>query len=176
MYVHGRKRGCPRLRDSKFKVGPRAIDGRPTWHVPVHYFPLKNYNPYNADTFAVIRHPVDRAVSEYEYNPWCRSKQKSQRSDSCKNMTNFILNATNPKQAKNCSFPDQYFHWISQGDFIVGPFETRTVDYILQIEEMSPYFEKLVTAFGLPHLLILLSLFCPARSEETLPLSIVCSL
>jgi hypothetical protein len=74
-------RGCPRFEDEKFRFGPPKQERLVPlwwhflvafWHVPVHYFPLlnllNNYNPYTtADTFAVIRHPVDRAVSEYHY-------------------------------------------------------------------------------------------------------------
>jgi hypothetical protein len=67
-------------------------------------------------------------------------------------MTEYNLEGLNPKEAKNFYFPRNAYHWISQRDFIVGPFETRTVDYILQMEDMSPYFEQLVTAFGLPQL------------------------
>jgi hypothetical protein len=81
-------------------------------------------------------------------------------------MTDFILNAMNPEQAQNFVFPRDDYHWISQHDFIVGPFETRTVDYILQMEEMSPHFEKLVTAFGLPHL------YWPTARENAAPSSL----
>jgi hypothetical protein len=144
--------GCSRVTDAKYRFGQPRKNLAPYWHVPVHYFPLENYNPYHADTFAVIRHPVDRAVSEYHYRCTRGWEQRPARKRQCKNMSSFILNAANPKEAKNFVFPREGFHWISQSDFIVGPFETRTVDYILQMEEMSPYFEKLVTAFGLPHL------------------------
>ncbi len=64
MFMDGTK-GCPRVTDSKYRFGRPGKELAPYWHVPVHYFPLDNYNPYHADTFAVIRHPVDRAVSEY---------------------------------------------------------------------------------------------------------------
>jgi hypothetical protein len=145
MFLDGAS-GCPTVTDSKYRFGRPLRTLPPYWHVPVHYFPLHSYNPYDADTFAVIRHPVDRAVSEYHY--LC-SRDKRQL---CKNMTNFILTGVDPKEAKNFVFPRTTYHWISQRDFIVGPFETRTVDHILQMEDMSPHFEQLVTAFGLSHL------------------------
>jgi hypothetical protein len=144
MFLDG-KNGCPRVKDEKFRFSQPNRFHPAYWHVPVHYFPLHNYNPYDADTFTVIRHPVDRAVSEYHFE--CRAKKPL-----CNNMTDFILTGLNPKDAKNFVFPRADYHWISQRDFIVGPFETRTVDYILQMEEMSPYFEQVVAAFGLPHL------------------------
>jgi hypothetical protein len=144
-------RGCTWRRDAKFRFGRPLRTLPPYWHVPVHYFPLYNYNPYDADTFAVIRHPVDRAISEYHY-VCSRGKRRQRGKELCKNMTNFILTGLDPENAKNFVFPRADYHWISQRDFIVGPFETRTVDHILQMEDMSPHFEQLVTAFGLPHL------------------------
>jgi hypothetical protein len=152
MFLNGTQ-GCSMAKDTKLRFGPPNKNSPPLWHVPVHYFPIHNYNPYTtADTFAVIRHPVDRAVSEYHYmctRGWLRRKDRLRQ---CTDMTNFILNAINPKKAKTFTFPRDGYHWISQRDFIVGPFETRTVDHILQMEEMSPNFEQLVTAFGLSHL------------------------
>jgi hypothetical protein len=144
--------GCSSVKDEKLRFVPSANPPPPYWHIPVHYFPLHDYNPYHADTFAIIRHPVDRAVSEYHYictRGWLRSKG---RLNQCKNMTNFILDAMNPMKAKNFYFPRDGYHWISQYDLIVGPFETRTVDHILQMEDMSPHFERMATAYGLPHL------------------------
>jgi hypothetical protein len=66
MFVNGAS-GCPMSRDARYSFGRPNITQPSYWHVPVHYFPLHGYNPYDADTFAVIRHPVDRAVSEYHY-------------------------------------------------------------------------------------------------------------
>jgi hypothetical protein len=150
MFLDG-LRGCPWRTDPKYRFGRPMETLLPYWHIPVHYFPLNNYNPYDADTFAVIRHPVDRAISEYRYT--CTRGTPSQRGmELCKNETNFILIGLNPKEAKNFVYPRADYHWISQRDFIVGPFETRTVDHILQMEDMSPHFEQLVTAFGLSHL------------------------
>ena len=153
MFLNGAS-GCPRRTDAKYRFGRPTKTLPPYWHVPVHYFPLYNYNPYDADTFAVIRHPVDRAVSEYQYV--CvredHPRKKGDEKQLCKNMTNFILTGLDPKEAKNFVYPRADYHWISQRDFIVGPFETRTVDHILQMEDMSPHFEHLVTAFRLSHL------------------------
>jgi hypothetical protein len=150
MFVNGTQ-GCPMLRDAKYRFG-RPDNPLPCyWHVPVHYFPLFNYNPYDADTFAVIRHPVDRAISEY-HHVCRRARLIPNKRQLCKNMKRFILKGLDPKEAKNFVFPRAQYHWISQRDFIVGPFETRTVDHILQMEDMSPHFEQLVTAFGLSHL------------------------
>jgi hypothetical protein len=148
MFVDGAS-GCPTLGDARYSFGQPGKTMRSYWHVPVHYFPLFDYNPYDADTFAVIRHPIDRAVSEYHYI-CSRGLPGTRRL--CNDMERFILKGLNPKEAKNFVYPRAQYHWISQHDFIVGPFETRTVDHILQMEDMSPYFEQLVTAFGLRHL------------------------
>jgi hypothetical protein len=150
MFLDG-LRGCPWRRDAKYRFGRPLQTLPPYWHIPVHYFPLYNYNPYDADTFAVIRHPVDRAVSEYYYT-CTRGTPRQRGKELCKNMTNFILTGLDPKEAKNFVYPRADFHWISQHDFIVGPFETRTVDHIMQMEDMSPHFEQLAAAFGLSHL------------------------
>jgi hypothetical protein len=83
--------------------------------------PLGNCNPYQADMFAAIRHPVDQPVSEYHYRCTRGSERGADRKHQCKNVTSFILNAANPKQANNFDFPRDGFHWISQRDFIVGP-------------------------------------------------------
>jgi hypothetical protein len=153
MFLDG-ARSCPRVKEAKNRFGRSKQQLRPYWHIPVHYFPVHNFNPYNAETFAVIRHPVDRAVSEYHY--MCTREAAGLRKHAkkrCTNMTDFILNRLDRKNAKNFDLPFGIsYHWISQRDFIVGPFETRTVDYILQMEEMSPSFERLATAFGLPEL------------------------
>jgi hypothetical protein len=67
-------------------------------------------------------------------------------------MTKFILDGLDPNEAKNFVFPRAEYHWISLHDFVIGPFETHKVDHSLQMEDISPYFEQLVTAFGLSHL------------------------
>jgi hypothetical protein len=45
-------------------------------------------------------------------------------------LASFILTWTRSKGSKNFVYPRADYHWISQSDFIVGPFETRTVDHL----------------------------------------------
>jgi hypothetical protein len=154
MFLDG-VRGCPLVNEAKNRFGlPTKEPLAPYWHIPVHYSPIHNFNPYNAaETFAVIRHPVDRAVSEYQYMCTRDIGLREHAKKRCTNMTDFILNRLDRKNANNFEPPfGTFFHWISQRDFIVGPFGTRTVDYILPMEGMSPSFERLATAFGLPEL------------------------
>jgi hypothetical protein len=108
MFLSGAS-GCPVVRDAKNRFG-RAKNSLPSyWHVPVHYFALHSYNPYDADTFAVIRHPVDRVVSEYQYV--CRRvdhpRKKASEKRLCKNMTSFIESGLNPKETKNFAFQEK---------------------------------------------------------------------
>jgi hypothetical protein len=58
----------------------------------------QRFNPYHADTFAVIRHPVDRAVSEYQAT-LVNEGGFTAVHDSAKNMTK-VSDVMNPKKRK----------------------------------------------------------------------------
>ncbi len=64
MFLDGTQ-GCSSVKDAKYRFG-RPMETLPPyvyWHVPVVYY--FNLDPNHAATFAVIRHPVDRAAGEY---------------------------------------------------------------------------------------------------------------
>ncbi|GKY91184.1 hypothetical protein MPSEU_000091100 [Mayamaea pseudoterrestris] len=148
------------------------------WHLPRFLFPACNIDPYqNAETFAVVREPYDRMVSEFYYI--CTLKVFDWRPDQCKRqklheekyMNKWLQRKLEPKaahggddelfeqqlQQKKTVHPAlQYLsdngHFTPQYEFIVGPNQVRYVDFVLTLENVADTFTELMSAFGLDKL------------------------
>ena len=139
----------------------------PDWHLPSHVFPLlKAANPYShSDLFVVIRPPLERIVSQYYW--YCievhrgvvSSKQRyrycppAAAADSSKREAAMIRYIRERLLAKSSRrnlidfYVQEHGHWIPQYDFIVGPLQTRYVDHVLQLSNMSVEYPRLGQAY-----------------------------
>jgi hypothetical protein len=128
------------------------------WHLPTQLFPLANINPYqDAELFAVIRDPYDRAVSEFYYI--CTLKVFDWRPDQCQREHLFEKGYMNQwlrdKMEDRESIPALTYltdngHFTPQYEFIFGPNDVRMVDHVLRLgDTLSVEFSHLMEAFSL---------------------------
>lgn len=108
------------------------------WHTPLQYF---ESNPLqDADTFAVIRNPYDRYISEY-YCKWgSRGGPKKNKNDP--DVMNRYLQQRIPEEFKAA-------HWIPQHYFIYDENGQRLVDHILHFENLHEEFAALMKAYDM---------------------------
>jgi hypothetical protein len=166
LFRHKPKRDiCPYPKQSKDWPGHSGW-----WHLPQWFFPIRTHDslidPYqNAESFAVVREPYDRMISEFYYI--CTLRIFDWRPDQCQReslndkeyMNDWLqqkLKAPAPDQPAGIVNWDYYMsdngHFTPQYDFIVGPNEVRYVDHVLRLEDMTDGFTELMAAYGLDDL------------------------
>jgi hypothetical protein len=130
------------------------------WHLPTYVFPLAESDPYqHAEVFGVIRDPYERMVSEFYYI--CTLKVKDWRPDQCNRsklhestyMNQWLMRKMHDRETKTAAgYLLDNGHFTPQFEYIVGPHETRYVDYILRLDDtLNPQFAHLMQVFGLGH-------------------------
>ena len=146
------------------------------WHLPLFFFPLCNIHPYqHAETFAVIREPYDRMVSEFYYictlkvfdwrpdqchnrtqlnqpnymNQWLRDKLLQMGRATSMTETSDTAGTTTTAAAAAMMYLQDNGHFTPQYDFIVGPNQVRYVDHVLRLESLNDGFVELNKAYGL---------------------------
>jgi hypothetical protein len=129
------------------------------WHLPTQLFPLAHINPYqDAELFAVIRDPFDRAVSEFHYI--CTLKVFDWRPDQCQRkrlfekdyMNQWLRDKLEDRETDDpaLAYLTDNGHFTPQYEFIFGPNDVRMVDHVLRLDDtLSVEFSRLMEAFSL---------------------------
>jgi hypothetical protein len=148
------------------------------WHLPTQLFPLANIDPYkDAERFAVIRDPYDRAVSEFYYI--CTLKVFDWRPDQCQRERlsdkDYMNQWLRDKMEASEEIPALTYltdngHFTPQYEFIFGPHDVRMVDHVLRLgDTLSSEFSHLMEAFSLDQVQLgrLNALGAEARDSDT---------
>jgi hypothetical protein len=115
-------------------------------------------NPYDdAELFAVVRDPYERAVSEFYYI--CTLKILDWRPDQCDRTKLFDVSYMNSWLREKMNDREQHSalaylsdngHFTPQYQFVVGPHDVRMVDYVLHLDDnLEDHFDLLMRAFRL---------------------------
>lgn len=125
------------------------------WHLPRWVFPIAGADPYhNHDLFAVIRNPYDRMVSEFYYVcglrdvPWRPNPCDTSQINNATYMNEWIYDKVTKARHDAHYFLEDNGHFVSQYEFLFGPFEVRMMDHVLVLEDMQ--FDKLMEHYQLP--------------------------
>ena len=137
------------------------------WHAPPKVInallvpPKYEYNPYSdADLFAVVRNPYDRAISEY-YCPFFGMKN-AKTNDDVVIMNKWIQNMIKELETE----PIRYYfnspqtrkyashkHFLNQVEYIYdNNGETELIQNVIHFEDLSQEFSDLMTRYNLDHL------------------------
>jgi len=109
------------------------------WHTPPHWF---KENPLaGSKTFAVIRNPYDRVVSEY-YSKWGGYYEVAGCDNNPKVMNDWIQEKAKTYVSSNGHFlPQHYYVYNTKGE--------KVVDHILRFENLDEDFSKLMKKYSL---------------------------
>lgn len=132
----GEKRVC------KFEGGGRCN----IWHVPPNAEPLLQRSYDTCDTFCIVRHPVDRLVSEWQFRTHTRG------CGSVKEFRSYLAErfeiARKQPFASDC-------HLTPQTDFVLARradtgWPTRQCRHVLRFEHLQEDFRRLMESYRLP--------------------------
>lgn len=107
------------------------------WHTPLQYF--VNHPFPNASTFAVVRNPYDRYISEY-YCPWGGAHVPPENKDDPKVMNDYMQRRI-PNESQQ--------HWLPQHYYIYDDNGKQIVDHVLKFENLDQEFAELMAQYQL---------------------------
>ena len=116
------------------------------WHIPHHWF---HPDPFGAsDTFAVVRNPYDRIVSEY-YCPWAgfKPKQHPELHHDPTNMNEWIVARLN-RTRQGCD------HFLAQHYYIFNETGAQVTTHVLHYETLAEEFPILMAAYNLSQVVL----------------------
>mmetsp|Transcript_70104 Transcript_70104/g.194941 ORF Transcript_70104/g.194941 Transcript_70104/m.194941 type:complete len:356 (+) Transcript_70104:26-1093(+) len=125
-------------------AGPRAGSVCSRWHIPPS-FDAVLANSYRAcNTFCVVRHPVDRFISEYLY------RMRNTKLDCSMKRFNIYVHNTLEAYKANPWLGD--CHFVPQAAYVYGSPDRprRFCTHVLQFESLADDFSALMRAYGLP--------------------------
>lgn len=136
--------GCDYQPDRVIPSENFTIDGLPLqgvwWHFPPHWYDPNWMEPY--DTFAIVRNPYDRWISEYYCDYFGYKTATTNNTNDPDIMNRWI--ATNITMATV-----QYDHTLPQHYYVYDSNGTKVVTHVLKYERLVEDFPKLMRKYGL---------------------------
>lgn len=120
------------------------------WHVPPVYLPDPNMY-MNAEVFCIVRHPIDRLISEYRYlleMPWGgKHIRRPEEEDRChpKGLNMYLKGVMSAVNAGYHFIND--CHMVKQSTYIWG-FDRQWCQDIIRIENLPEEFDSLMRRAG----------------------------
>mmetsp|Transcript_116058 Transcript_116058/g.323274 ORF Transcript_116058/g.323274 Transcript_116058/m.323274 type:complete len:246 (+) Transcript_116058:71-808(+) len=109
------------------------------WHVPPSTDPLLQRSYARCDTFCVVRHPVDRLISQWQF---------IHRRDPC-DLAGFVSWVSEELTAFEMNPARADCHLVAQADFVFSTDGSRICQHLIRYENLTAEFDALMRRFEL---------------------------